>query len=223
MFLETEHLMVESHQDSPPSIHNSAVSQSWIKTDVGAFHAYLHGDVHTDVNAAVAANASVFGEWDDTIKILSDTFPNGTPVDLTATVKVDRLVNVPAGQSWFLSIHSPWVDFNDSSSQRNLSNTATGIIHTFVGSTVGLWQTINANLQPQVLTPGSAVGTVDFSHTSSFLLDAPAGVTIQSEGKYSYAPAAQGVVPEPGMLAIWSLLGLTFAGGSHWRKNRSAK
>jgi hypothetical protein len=200
------------HTDVSVSSNNSpyggagAEGSAWITTQFGEFHADLHASAFSGAgHSYVGSNAYAFGQWEDQVTVSSSTLAPGTPLSITATIEVDRMVSDGApASSWYTSLYTNGVQYYDGYDRPNPSSTATLTYYTSVGGTFGIWQTLNAYVATQTVVNGQSDSIdLDLGNTVHFYLTAPEDVTLTSASGATYSRVA--AVPEPATLAVWTL------------------
>jgi hypothetical protein len=222
---------VEAHTSSSVSgaYPAHASGNAWITTQPGEFHASLDAAASSSGSYA-AVYAYTYGEWHDSLTISSSTLPNGTLVGIVVTVVVDHTVTDGGVTSpWNVQVTSSFVSqYSNSSTSPNPSDMVTGTLFATVGSTLNIWQTLNANAPTQTVAgavsgyPSSDSIAMDIAHTAYTYFTPPDGVTLTSTSGATYRPALSAAVPEPTAFAMWALGTLGLAIGTHRRRRRMA-
>jgi hypothetical protein len=143
----------------------------------------------------------------ETLQVLSTTLALNAPVDLLFTLSFAQAVTsseplsgfMTAGYQAALSANDQLID----GLQLNSTALTTGILHTFVGQTIDLSQTMFGGTDAEFFD--ATERSVEADATGHFYIDTlTSGVTLAAESGHDYATPTAAPVPEPSSLALLS-------------------
>src|SRR5450432_39530 len=143
----------------------------------------------------------------ETLQVLSTTLALNAPVDLLFSLSFAQTVTsseplsgfMTAGYQAALSASDQLVD----GLQLNSTALTTGILHTFVGQTINLSQTMFGGTDAEFFD--ATARSVEADATGHFYIDSlTSGVTLAAQSGHDYATPMAAPVPEPSSLALLS-------------------
>jgi hypothetical protein len=189
---------------SSSSTGNHASATAYSLSELGSLHGY--GSISASTNDAPAgADSQITGAaWGDTFTVVSDTLPDGTPVDLQATLTFHRtlmgshpdvLVQTSA------SLTGPFsLSISDTLASPNPTQSVTTTMTAYVGSPFFVQGQLYFQINGVADSSHSGVsGSVDVANTASFTL-----VSLNPAASYTTASGAS-YVPEPSSLCLVGL------------------
>jgi hypothetical protein len=182
-----------------------ATATAYSFTELGALHGYGSIDATSD-GAAAGSDSQITGAtWSDTVTVVSDSLPLGTPVNLQATLTLHRSLSRSASNVLVqTSANGPFgLSISDSLDVPNATQSVTTTTTAYVGFPFSIVSQLYFQINGAAGGgyPVSVSGSVDVSNTATFNL-----VSLNPAASYTTASGVLYLpVPEPG--SLW-LVGL---------------